>query len=76
MNGVIVREAVGPEALKRLRVPALLVWGDADQLIPLEDGRSFAAEIPGARLEVIGNCGHIPPVEQPAAFIRAIEGFA
>jgi pimeloyl-ACP methyl ester carboxylesterase len=49
------------EALGSLRVPALVIHGDADRLVPLEFGRATAAAIPGARLEIIEGMGHDYP---------------
>jgi pimeloyl-ACP methyl ester carboxylesterase len=48
-------------ALASLTVPALVVHGDADRLVPLENGRATAAAIPGARLEIIEGMGHDYP---------------
>ena len=76
MGGSIVREAVQPDALARLKVPTLVMWGEQDQLIPLADGHEIASQIPHARLEVIANCGHIPSVEQPHAFLKSLTTFA
>jgi pimeloyl-ACP methyl ester carboxylesterase len=50
-------------ALGSLRVPSLVVHGDADRLVPLENGRATAAAIPGARLEIIEGMGHDYPPE-------------
>jgi pimeloyl-ACP methyl ester carboxylesterase len=48
-------------ALGSLRVPTLVVHGDADRLVPLEGGRATAAAIPGAHLEIIEGMGHDYP---------------
>lgn len=47
--------------LGSLRVPALVVHGDADILIPVENGRRVAAAIPGARYIEIPGMGHDIP---------------
>lgn len=50
------------EDLRRVRVPALVVHGDADPLVPLENGERTAEAIPGARLLTLPEVGHdIPP---------------
>jgi pimeloyl-ACP methyl ester carboxylesterase len=51
------------EALGSLRVPTLVVHGDADRLVPLEAGRATAEAVPGARLEVVTGMGHDYPPE-------------
>ena len=49
------------EALGRLSVPALVVHGEVDPLVPVENGRRTAAAIPGARLLVLPEMGHDMP---------------
>ncbi len=61
--------------LHRVRVPTLVVWGAQDRLVPLSHGRAYAEGIPGARLVVIENCGHLTAVERPAEFARVVGGF-
>jgi pimeloyl-ACP methyl ester carboxylesterase len=63
------------DRLKDIKVPTLVIWGRQDKMIPLEAGKRFAKGIPGARLAVIENAGHLPQIEQPDAFNRAVKGF-
>jgi pimeloyl-ACP methyl ester carboxylesterase len=52
--------------LGSLRVPTLVVHGDADRLIPLDGGRATAEAISGARLELVEGMGHdYPPQYWP-----------
>ncbi len=53
--------------LDRVTAPTLVVWGRQDRLIPLAHGERYAARIPGARLVVIDDCGHMPVLERPEA---------
>jgi pimeloyl-ACP methyl ester carboxylesterase len=46
-----------------IKAPALVVHGDADPLVRIENGRYLAAHIPGAKLIVYEGVGHIPEVE-------------
>jgi pimeloyl-ACP methyl ester carboxylesterase len=48
--------------LKTIRVPTLVIHGEADPLVPLEAGRDTAANIAGARLTVIPGMGHDLPL--------------
>ena len=41
------------DRLAGIAVPVLVVWGEADRMIPAEHGQAYAAAIPGARLLVI-----------------------
>jgi len=57
-------------ALGSLKVPTLVLHGDADRLVSLEAGRATAAAIPGARLEIIAGMGHDYP---PQYWDRLVE---
>ena len=55
--------------------PTLLLWGETDQEIPLADGERLHAEIPGSRLIVFLECGHLPHEEYPEAFTNVVIDF-
>jgi pimeloyl-ACP methyl ester carboxylesterase len=55
-----------------LAVPTLVITGEADQLLPPENSRRLAAQIPGARLELVAGGGHVFFVEQPDATNREL----
>jgi len=61
--------------LDRITARTLVIWGREDRLIPLAHGERYAARIPGARLEVIERCGHLPAIEQPAKLYELMERF-
>jgi pimeloyl-ACP methyl ester carboxylesterase len=63
------------EALGRLTVPTLIIWGEQDPLIPLASGEWLASHIPGARIEVLRGIGHIPMEEAPDASVAALDGW-
>ena len=44
---------------ERLATPALIVWGERDEVNPPEHGRELAAGLPGARLEILPGIGHL-----------------
>lgn len=58
-----------------IRRPTLILWGEVDEQIPLSDGVYLHEEIPGARLIVFRNCGHLPPVECPEKFVEIVVDF-
>ncbi len=62
-------------ALGEIDVPTLLVYGAHDRLTPPRLGRDMAARISGARFVVIEDAGHLPNIEQPAAFSAAVREF-
>jgi len=59
--------------LKDLALPALVVHGEDDP-IPIETAE-VTARLLGARLVRVADCGHVPFVEQPAAFVAALDPF-
>jgi len=61
--------------LGAIGIPTLVVWGGDDQLLPVADGRDYAAKIPHAKLVIVANCGHAPSLEKPDDFIAALEEF-
>jgi 3-oxoadipate enol-lactonase len=67
------RQAV--DRLAEVRAPTLVLVGELDipdfQII----AEILAANIAGARLHVIADSGHIPPLEQPEAFNQALLAF-
>jgi pimeloyl-ACP methyl ester carboxylesterase len=61
--------------LERLRVPTLLVCGREDPVTPVYDHEAMAARVPGARLEIIENCGHLSTIEQPEIVNRVLRNW-
>jgi pimeloyl-ACP methyl ester carboxylesterase len=53
--------------LPRITVPTLVACGTEDALTPPALSAEMAAAIPGARLALLAGCGHLPPMEDPAA---------
>jgi pimeloyl-ACP methyl ester carboxylesterase len=60
--------------LARISVPALFVWCREDRTTPLSWGEDYAKALPAGRLSVVEHCGHLPNLEQPDAFNRAVVG--
>ena len=61
--------------LHRIKVPTLLVWGDHDRLFPKEYALAYQRLIPGAKVVIIPNCGHLPHVEKGDEFAAELETF-
>ena len=54
------------KALRSVRVPSLVLHGDADPLVPIAGGRAVARAIPNARFQAIPDLGHtLPPSVWP-----------
>ena len=58
-----------------LDVPALLLWGRHDRVVPLWVGEKLAARLPRATLEVLEDCGHMPAEELPDESLEVVTGF-
>jgi len=59
--------------LARITAPTLLCWGAHDRLAPLDPcGQAWAKEIPGARLRVFADSGHVPHLEEAEAVADAV----
>jgi pimeloyl-ACP methyl ester carboxylesterase len=63
------------DRLPGITMPALVVWGAADRMIPVEHGRAYAEGIPGARLRIIASAGHLPQLEAPDELLAAVREF-
>jgi len=61
--------------LHRIDVPTLLVWGANDRFVPPAFATAWQKLIPGAKLAIIAECGHLPHIEQPSAFVAALDDF-
>ena len=61
--------------LHRVSAPTLIVWGDTDRLIPPVYAQAFGALIPGARVEMVAQAGHLPHVEQRGVVSERIAAF-
>jgi pimeloyl-ACP methyl ester carboxylesterase len=51
--------------LADLRLPALLVWGEQDRIVPRTCGERYARLLPDARLEIVSGAGHLVELEEP-----------
>jgi len=61
--------------LKSIHAPTLVVWGRQDELIGVDRAEKFRDGIPGAKLVIIEQCGHVPQIEKPEEFNRALLEF-
>ena len=79
LRAVIDRGGQAVSAANRLHLaaemPTLIVWGDADPIIPVEHARAAHEAIPGSRLEVFEGVGHYPHCEAPGRFVEVLVEF-
>ena len=63
------------DKLKSIHAPTLVVWGREDNLIPVARAEKFRDGIPAAKLAIFEQCGHLPQLEKPDEFNRAVLDF-
>jgi pimeloyl-ACP methyl ester carboxylesterase len=61
--------------LSRITVPTLVITGEEDILIPVDESRSMANAVTGATLVLVPRAGHLANLEQPDAFNTALHEF-
>lgn len=70
-NAIIGRPDFRPH-LPKIACPTLVLCGREDQLTPLSDSEFIANAIPGAKLVVIEECGHLSTLERPGEVNAAL----
>jgi pimeloyl-ACP methyl ester carboxylesterase len=71
----ILSRADSRPTLATIQCPTLVLTGDEDNTIPNAMSVEMADGIPGARLVIIPDCGHLPQPEQPRAVAAALESW-
>jgi pimeloyl-ACP methyl ester carboxylesterase len=56
-------------------VPVLIVWGSRDPIIPVCHGERAHEAIPGSRLAIFDEIGHLPQLEAPGRFVAVLTRF-
>ena len=74
LKGMAARPDSGP-LLSTIRIPALILTGDKDQIIPPAKAQAMAATLATATLTIVDNAGHMPMLEQPDTTTTAIRKF-
>lgn len=59
--------------LDRISQPTLVISGDEDKVVPVEDSQKIAEFIEDANLVLIEDCGHMPHEEKPDEFIKIVD---
>lgn len=63
------------KTMRRATLPALIMAGALDTLVPLRRHEFVAGLMPFAKLQLIADAGHLCPMEQPEAVTNALEAF-
>ena len=67
--------AEGVAHVTGVTAPTLILWGGRDHLIPPALAQRFAADIPGARVVMFDDLGHVPQEEDPARTVAVVKAF-
>ncbi|HEX4216878.1 MAG TPA: alpha/beta hydrolase [Acidimicrobiales bacterium] len=69
---VHAEEKIAPD-FSAIRLPALVIHGELDAIIPVSAAETVAGAIPGSKLVVIPGAGHVPTLTRPAEVAAAID---
>ncbi|MHA8106980.1 alpha/beta fold hydrolase [Aquirufa sp. 5-AUSEE-100C1] len=61
--------------IKDIKTPTLILWGDKDNLISVDNVAQFQRDIQGSQTEIYKNVGHVPMEEVPGKVAASIAGF-
>ena len=64
-----------PANYQNLTMPALIIWGDSDTVIPLREGEYLQSILPNAELVLMEGVNHIPHLEDQERFMEIVLGF-
>ncbi len=56
-------------------MPTMIIWGDADPIIPVSHAEAAHETMPGSRVEILPGVGHFPQVETPEKVVELLEDF-
>jgi len=56
-------------------VPVQIIWGEDDLIIPVDHAHTAHAAIPGSRMEIFEDSGHMPFHDHPDRFVEVVERF-
>jgi len=62
--------------LGEVETPALVIWGEKDEVVPVSCARQYAAALPNAKTEIVPGAGHSVEMEEPERIAQLIAAFA
>lgn len=60
------------EKISQISPPTLILWGESDQILGIQDAERFRDAIPTSQLHWVQHCGHVPHLEQPIITAESI----
>jgi pimeloyl-ACP methyl ester carboxylesterase len=63
------------QTYREISVPALILWGKEDQIVPIEVAHRLHQDLPDSELVLLPRAGHLPHEEEPQRTLDHIEQF-
>ena len=63
------------QQIKTIQLPTLVLWGDQDLLIPVNNAHLFHSDLPNSRLVILKDVGHVPMEESPTKSLAEFTAF-
>jgi pimeloyl-ACP methyl ester carboxylesterase len=67
--------SIGPRSILLIEQRTLVLWGEQDQLIPVEKAYQFHDDLPNDTLVILKNVGHVPMEESPDESLKPVSVF-
>ena len=71
----LARERFDIATVKQVEIPTLVLSGDSDRIVPVENAVRLAADLPNATLHIFAETGHVPHEERPQEFLEVVVPF-
>lgn len=72
---VVTQQLLSPEALHGIDCPALVICGDRDPFVPVDQAWGLARQLGDGQLFIVPDCGHEATVRRPGLVNEALAGF-
>lgn len=63
------------EDAQYINQPTLIIWGEKDTVIPIQNGYKLHESILNSRFVIFRECGHVPQEEKPELFAQVVTDF-
>ena len=61
--------------IHRIKARTLIIWGEADGLVPPSYAEDFQSKIADAKVAILSECAHVPMIEKPEEFVSLVTEF-
>jgi pimeloyl-ACP methyl ester carboxylesterase len=61
IDSMLTGQDATDKLLPKLKMPVLLMWGEQDRIMPLEQAQTMHALVPQSELDIFPGCGHLAP---------------